>query len=152
MILFSLMCLAWVIIKIKFLKLVALFQPVFEQWHLLIKYFIFAVAPLKIQGLNSVLRGTLRTWLGKHPFGHIMGNCNINFDICFFRWTIAKSAGSKLLCVTCLRQHHLYVERLVLRKLLIFLGQPKCPKVMSLQSWAQFCCKMWGGQLDVKPI
>ena len=21
-----------------------------------------------------------------------------------------------------------------------------------LQSWAQFCCKMWGGQLGVKPI
>jgi len=20
------------------------------------------------------------------------------------------------------------------------------------QSWAQFCCKMWGGQLSVKPI
>ena len=21
-----------------------------------------------------------------------------------------------------------------------------------LRSWAQFCCKMWGGQLGVKPI
>jgi len=21
-----------------------------------------------------------------------------------------------------------------------------------LLPWAQFCCKMWGGQLDVKPI
>jgi len=21
-----------------------------------------------------------------------------------------------------------------------------------VKSWAQFCCKMWGGPLDVKPI
>jgi len=23
---------------------------------------------------------------------------------------------------------------------------------LDVQAWAQFCCKMWGGQLDVKPI
>jgi len=29
---------------------------------------------------------------------------------------------------------------------------PQLANIHSLHAWAQFCCKMWGEQLSVKPI